>query len=184
MIVQFLRRFVTMRSIIWSCVFAFLVFELFVTFILAVPVPRRIRNMIARKINRFHLGENFGKAMWFITTGLLLALAESFNATNQQMEKLRMLEEEDHIVHHHGPGHGHHHEKERLYKAQRNMYLAGFALTLLFIIGRILQLMQESVELEDELEYVRRPNSVNPPPKNPAVTGTETKKDATDKKKD
>ena len=33
------------------------------------------------------------------------------------------------------------------------MYLAGFALTLLFVIGRLLQLMQESVELEDQLTF-------------------------------
>ena len=54
-----IQQSITMKSIIWSCVFVFLLFELFVTLILAVPVPRRIRNIIARKVNRFHLGENF-----------------------------------------------------------------------------------------------------------------------------
>ena len=84
-----------MASITWTCVFGFLVVELITTFILVVPVPRRIRNMIARKINRFHLGENFGKAMWFITIGLVLALAESYHSTIYLMEKLRQLQEDD-----------------------------------------------------------------------------------------
>ena len=44
-----------------------------------------------------------------------------------------------------------HHEKEKKYKAERNMYLTGFALTLVFVIGRICKLMQEHVELENEL---------------------------------
>ena len=43
-----------------------------------------------------------------------------------------------------------------LYKSERNMYLAGFALTLLLVIGRITQLMQESVQLEAETERVQK----------------------------
>ena len=35
------------------------------------------------------------------------------------------------------------------------MYLTGFALTLLFVIGRITQLMQENVEMEEETERVK-----------------------------
>lgn len=46
-------------------------------------------------------------------------------------------------------------DKEREYKTERNMYLAGFALTLLFVIGRITDLMQEHVDLEDDLERIR-----------------------------
>lgn len=50
----------------------------------------------------------------------------------------------------------HGHDKERKFRAERNMYLAGFALTLLFVIGRITQLMQESVELEEETDRVKK----------------------------
>ena len=42
--------------------------------------------------------------------------------------------------------------KEREYKAGRNLYLASFALTLLFVIGRITELMQEHAELEGKIE--------------------------------
>ena len=46
-------------------------------------------------------------------------------------------------------------DKEKEYKTERNLYLAGFALTLLFVIGRITDLMQEHADLEIDLEKVR-----------------------------
>ena len=48
------------------------------------------------------------------------------------------------------------HDKERKYKSERNIYLAGFALTLLFAIGRIATLLRESVELHDEAERLKK----------------------------
>ena len=42
------------------------------------------------------------------------------------------------------------HDKERRYKSERNMYLSAFALTLLFVIGRIASLLRESVDLHKE----------------------------------
>lgn len=44
------------------------------------------------------------------------------------------------------------HDKERKYKSERNIYLSGFALTLLFVIGRIVALLRESVTLHEEAE--------------------------------
>mmetsp|Transcript_21118 Transcript_21118/g.47690 ORF Transcript_21118/g.47690 Transcript_21118/m.47690 type:complete len:97 (-) Transcript_21118:353-643(-) len=45
--------------------------------------------------------------------------------------------------------------KEKEYKAARNMYLVGFALTLLFVIGRITELMHEHAQLQGRLENLR-----------------------------
>merc|ERR1711933_592951 len=45
--------------------------------------------------------------------------------------------------------------KEKEYKAGRNLYLAGFALTLLFVIGRITELMQEHAELTGKIENLK-----------------------------
>lgn len=47
-------------------------------------------------------------------------------------------------------------DKERKYKCERNLYLSGFALTLLFAIGRLTTLLQESVELHDEMERLQK----------------------------
>jgi len=151
-----------MASITWTGVFSILLIELGVTFLLVVPVPRKIRNFVARKcIFRFHLGDNFSKIIWFIAVALILALVESYKNTTRLLEKIHLLEDQDLLVTGTAVGgpHSHHHhyqDKQRLYKAERNMYLAGFALTLLFVIGRILQLMQESAEFEEQLTYVTR----------------------------
>jgi hypothetical protein len=48
-----------------------------------------------------------------------------------------------------------HLDKEKEYKTQRNLYLSGFALTLIFVIGRITDLMQEHADLEDELHKLQ-----------------------------
>lgn len=170
-------------SITWHCVFAILLMELIVTFVLVVPVPRKIRNFIARKcIFRFDLGERFAKVIWFIALGLIFGLVESYYSVDRLMEKLADKEQDDAFRMDHT--HNHHHDKQRLYKAERNMYISGFALTLLFVIGRILQLMQEGVELEDECEMLRHSSRSD-------TAGTEgvemkemTKKKPTDKKKD
>ncbi|CAB9523081.1 expressed unknown protein [Seminavis robusta] len=185
-----------MASITWTAVFGLLIVELVITFILVVPVPRRIRNAIARAISRLRLGgDTVTKALLFVGLALTFGLVESYWSVQRLLEKLATLEEQDMVsglggtpVH----GHGHHaihHDKQRLYKAERNTYLAGFALTLLFVIGRILQLMQESVELEDELELARKP--LRAPDKDATATvGTEgvemtkVKKQPQDKKKD
>merc|ERR1711933_310066 len=63
--------------------------------------------------------------------------------------------------------------KEKEYKASQNLYLAGFALTLLFVIGRITELMQEHAELTGKIENLKLalsmvhkvdPQSLDPPP--------------------
>jgi hypothetical protein len=46
-------------------------------------------------------------------------------------------------------------DKEQEYKTECNIYLAGFALMLLFVIGQITNLMQEHAELDDDLEKIR-----------------------------
>jgi hypothetical protein len=144
-----------MASLVWTIVFVFLLLELALTFILVVPVPRKIRNFIAREIFQFNIGGRLAKPILFIGIALAFALVESYFA--HQRILTRMGEEQEagisnaqHERHFHG------HDKERKYKAERNMYLAGFSLTLLFVIGRITKLMQESVELEEETDRVKK----------------------------
>ena len=120
-----------------------------------LPVPRIIRNFIARKIFKFNIGERLAKPVLFIGIALAFALLESYN-THQRILS-RILEEQDSGIS--NPQHErlfHGHDKERKYKAERNMYLAGFSLTILFVIGRITKLMQESVELEEETDRVKK----------------------------
>ena len=172
-----------MGSIVWTTVFVFLILELCLTFVLVVPVPRPVRNTIARIVFRFHLGDAFHKTIWFIATALIFALVDCYSNIERLQEKLSTMQDGDVTTGHH---HEHHHDKQKLYKAERNMYLAGFALTLLFVIGRITQLMQESVELEDECERVRMSSKppVDSSGESDGVELKEIRKRSSDKKKD
>jgi hypothetical protein len=144
-----------MASFVWTSVFVFLCLELLLTLILVVPVPLRIRNLLAREIFKFHLGDRLKKPIMFVGIALGMALLESY-FTHQRI-LARLAEQHGAEALHHGHHNSHYfHDKERKYKSERNMYLAGFALTLLFVLGRITQLMQESVELEAECDRVKK----------------------------
>jgi hypothetical protein len=62
-------------------------FELIVTLILVIPVPRKIRNAIARQINRLDLGDRLGKVAIFIGIALTLALLESISSVHHFLQK-------------------------------------------------------------------------------------------------
>jgi hypothetical protein len=145
-----------MPSLIWNTVYLFLLSELALTAILVVPVPRKIRNSIARKICKFKLGERIAKPVLFAGFVLAFAMTDSYL---KHEHVLNRIEEEHAAGNIHTLGHEHYfhgHDKEKKYKAERNMYLAGFSLTLLFVIGRITQLMQENVELEEEAGHSKQ----------------------------
>ena len=137
-----------MASLVWTAVYLLLLVELAIVFILVIPMPRRWHHsLVARPIRHFRLGERLAKPVLFLGIALAVALAESFLHHQRIVQRLAMDQQqmngnniEPHREHLH-----HVHDKERKYKAERNMYLAGFALTLIFVIGRITQLMQESV---------------------------------------
>lgn len=139
-----------MASLIWTSVWFFLMFELMVTLILVIPVPRKIRNAITRQINRLDLGNRLGKVIIFIGIALSLALLESISSVQyiSTKELEHTTPEHDRIVHDL--------MKQRKFRSERNLYLAGFSLTLLFVIVRILQLMQESVEWEAQVDALTK----------------------------
>jgi hypothetical protein len=139
-----------MASLIWSTVYLFLLVELGLTAILVVPVPRRMRNSIAKWVFKFNLGGRLAKPLLFIGIALAFGLLDSYLKHRHIVNRM-VVEHAAGIMHSpHEELHFHHNDKEKKYKAERNMYLSGFALTLLFVIGRITTLMQENVELDHE----------------------------------
>jgi hypothetical protein len=146
-----------MASLIWTSVWYFLMFELIITLILVIPVPRKIRNMLARQVNKLDLGQRLAKVGIFATIALAAALMESLSSIQTIGERERMeahqgfsagSAEHDRILHDL--------DKQRKFRSERNMYLAGFSLTLLFVIVRIANLMQESVEWEEQVEVLTK----------------------------
>ncbi len=145
-----------MRSLLWTCVFILLVVELCVTLILVLPIPNRFRNKIVLSVSKLELKQKLHPFFLGIFIALLVALVDTtVFLSNIYSQK----QEEYHEHHHENPYHKNpidrHIHKEREYKAGRNLYLAAFALTLLFVIGRITELMQEHAELAGKIDNLK-----------------------------
>ena len=125
--------------------------------ILVIPLPRKFRNWVCRETTKLDLKDKLKPALWGIGLALGVALLDCFSLLQFIFSMEREAHERD-VLYGSGPAGmlQRQLDKEKEYKTERNIYLAGFALTLLFVIGRITDLMQEHVELEDELEAVRQ----------------------------
>jgi Bap31/Bap29 transmembrane region len=148
-----------MASFIWTSVWFLLLVELGVTLILVIPVPRKIRNFIARRVNRLDLGRRLGNLGIFLGVALTMAFIESVTSIHHLIIKEK--EESGNQHHRHDALLLEHHDlfKQRKFRSERNMYLAGFSLTLLFVIVRLCQLMHESIELEGQVEVLTKSNA-------------------------
>ena len=139
------------RSLLWTSVFVLLMFELVLTLILVLPIPRKWRNWICLKVSRLELKKRLRVPLIGIFFALLLALLDTttylqhiyLKENEEQQQRQRLFSDsaiDRHLI------------KEKEYKTGRNMYLVGFAFTLLFVIGRLTELMQEHAELEQQVE--------------------------------
>lgn len=119
--------------------------------LLVFPLPRSTRRIIARAIKRLNLGPRIRFLTQWITLMLLAALVESVTT----LRRLQAREEKPTprniaVVDPRATYMETSMEKQRKFRAERNLYLAGFSLTLLFVIARLVELMQESVKFEEE----------------------------------
>ncbi|PXF46359.1 hypothetical protein BWQ96_03858 [Gracilariopsis chorda] len=125
-----------MATIVWMAVFFLLMIELVITALLVLPLPRVLRKFIARKIFNYDLGRRIRFVSNFIILGLILAVSDA-------VQTLRHLEQKE--------------GTEASSSAYNDaLYLAGFALTLMFVIARIVELMQEVVNVEEQKEVVEQ----------------------------
>ena len=140
------------RSLLWTSVFVLLMFELVLTLILVLPIPRKWRNWICLKVSRLELKKRLRVPLIGIFFALLFALLDTttylqhiyLKENEEQQQRQRLFSDSSGI--------DRHLIKEKEYKTGRNMYLVGFAFTLLFVIGRLTELMQEHAELEQQVE--------------------------------
>lgn len=150
-----------MASFLWTSVFVFLCLEIALTLILVIPVPRKVRNWVCRETTKLDLKERLKPVLLGIGLALGVALLDCFSLLTMLFSMEREADER-YYQFFGGPTTYrpndvlHQIDKEKEYKTERNIYLAGFSLTLLFVIGRITDLMQEHVDLEDDLEKIRK----------------------------
>jgi Bap31/Bap29 transmembrane region len=130
-------------------------FEIVLTVILVIPVPRSWRNIICLEVSKLHVKQRLQIPLTFLVIGMFLAFLDALNyllylwdvkGEDERHRSFRSAEDA-HIVRQL--------DKEKEYKTERNLYLSGFAIALLFAIGRLTDLMQEHAELEQELEKMR-----------------------------
>lgn len=136
-------------------VFIFLCIELVITLILVLPLPRIVRRLIARGILKLNLGPRVRFVSQFILFGLAFAFVDSI----QTLNRLTARESEPSIAASLDPrqaGMDRSMERQRKFRAERNIYLSAFALTLLFVIARIVELLQENTKFEDERDGERK----------------------------
>lgn len=139
-------------------VFFLLVLELVVTLLLVLPLPRTVRKFMARKIFTYHLAERLRFISRFLLLGLILAVSDAINGI-RYLEKREAGGESI-------PGTGYQDsqsnyvhsslDKQRKFRAERNLYLSGFALTLGFVIVRLVELTQEVVNFEEERDELKK----------------------------
>lgn len=164
--------------------------EVAVTILLVIPVPRKIRNAMARTVGRLNLGERLSTVGYFVAMVLFAALVESITSVRNIEERQRMEHQTQPLggsVNHDRIFHDM--ARQRKFRSERNMYLAGFALTLVFVIVRLCKLMQESVEYEEEVDRLTNAasnaaTSEQEPPCNMDGVEMMTVKSKTEKKKD
>jgi len=147
-----------MRSLLWTGVFVLLLVELALTLLLVIPFPRTIRNKLCRMVSKLELRKRLQVPLRGLFFVLVLALLDTamfltniYNTKKEQRNDHGATATADYR----NSPIDRHLLKEKEYKAGRNIYLVGFALTLLFVIGRITELMQEHSELEGKLENLR-----------------------------
>lgn len=150
-----------MASVVWLSVFVLLCVELVITFILVVPLPAIVRRGLVRVIRAM----NFGPAVRFAMKWVLLMLTGAVVESVTTLQRLSAREKEPAgSAAAAGAGLGDPRagyvemsfEKQRKFRAERNLYLSGFALTLLLVIARIVELMQEGVSAEDARDEANR----------------------------
>lgn len=144
-----------MRSLLWTGVFCLLILELGLTLILVIPLPHKLRNWICVQVSKLDLKKKLRMPLMGVFFALVFALMDTTNFLAQ------IYTTKDDLSLAGGAGNGiqssidRHLTKEKEYKAGRNMYLVGFALTLLFVIGRITELMQEHAVLSGKIENLK-----------------------------
>lgn len=144
-----------MASVIWMGTFVLLMAELVITGILVLPLPRVVRRFIAKKIAQLDLGTRFRTLSMFLILGLCVAVADAVST----LRHLELKTEDESKQAFNDPRAGYiavSFDKQRKFRAERNMYLAGFALTLCFVIARIIELMQAAVQAEEECEVAKK----------------------------
>merc|ERR1712159_55787 len=141
------RRTFEKMSLEWAFVFCFLVLELCAVLLLCIPWPQTISKYIVRGVTYFANGTVMIALKWIFGIVFVLFL-EPIRQVYYRYDALHL--EQD--TKHRSEGlSANLYEKSGKFRAERNLYLAGFVLVLGLVLNRLIQLMAEKATMEDKM---------------------------------
>lgn len=132
---------------------AFLVLELFVFFTLCAPLPWGVRKNISRWIFRVQALQRLDTFFKYVIFGLALALVESLHAMYNAHVRAEFITASGDL----SPDHAMQVAavqdfRWRKARSERNVYMAGFAITLMFGIMRLVRLAGIEIQLRNKIK--------------------------------
>ncbi|KAJ8905322.1 hypothetical protein NDN08_001829 [Rhodosorus marinus] len=156
-----------MASPLWLGVYGVLCLELILTLILLVPLPERVEKGMVKILQLPNFISGWTFFVRFLAIALVLAVYDSIR-TIKYMES-KILDDPETLT----GVMANSLDRERRFRAQRNLYLAGFALTLLFVIIRLVQMIRSNINLREELKAISsQQSSTAPSAANQTTAGT------------
>lgn len=143
-----------MASLVWRAVSIILGLEMVILVGLCAPLPWGVRKNISRWIYELNAQAHLNAALRYILFGLILAFLESLHALRKEYQKddevsdktssdsndasLNLVELNEH--------------RWLMTRAERNVYLAGFAIAAMLAITRLVHLASIEVQLRNKIK--------------------------------
>ncbi|KNE66346.1 hypothetical protein AMAG_11489 [Allomyces macrogynus ATCC 38327] len=131
--------------------FAVLAVEGVVVVLLSIPLPAKARKALARLLTESALAKQASVPFWFLAIFLAVNFADATLRQYRLSQQHHGVEIDSHHHQHVGYPINDMDPRAKLFQAQRNMYLTGSALFLLFVINVLRGLLVEVVRAETKL---------------------------------
>ncbi|KNE58291.1 hypothetical protein AMAG_05100 [Allomyces macrogynus ATCC 38327] len=131
-----------------------LITEIIVFLILVLPMPRSVRKTITKFITQSWIVTKLVTAFRWTFIFLALLFIDSFTRQYKMTKERAEVIEEGHYHHQHGNLGiitGDLDPRAKLYYAQRNMYMVGFALFMMVVLDRYRAVLLELVQSEEQV---------------------------------
>lgn len=165
-----------MATVVWVSVFLLLVVEILITLLLVLPLPRTVRRFLARKIFTYDLSRRVRTVSNYILVGLIIAFADAINGLRHLEKKGESTTES--VKNTYQDSQSNYFtssvDKQRKFRIERNMYMSAFALTLGFVITRLVELIQELENCDEEIDHLKKRLSASLPSRDTSSESTTT----------
>ncbi|KAJ8902154.1 hypothetical protein NDN08_006562 [Rhodosorus marinus] len=138
-----------------------------------LPLPHTVWRSISKVLRTSAVDSALTFIVRFLVVGLAIGVFDSVQSIQGLQEQISVTDPNDLYS-----AMSLSSRKQRIFRAERNLYLAGFCFALIFIIRRLFQLAAKNADLVDEIKIASqgtRPTTANQQPSSvPATSGTES----------